>query len=510
MNEKMEEEEETCNFEDMGLDDRILKAIAKLGWKKPTLIQEKAISLALEGKDILARARTGSGKTGSYVVPIIHKILKIKQRASEQCTKALILAPTRELCSQAQRNIIEMTSCCSRDVKSVDVSTQQPLSVQKPLLTEKPDIVVGTPSRILGHLSEGNLHLKPGLEMVVIDEADLLFSFGYEKDMKELLTHLPESYQAFLMSATLSDDIKALKSMMLHNPVTLKLEEPQLPTIEKLKQFKLRCEEEDKFLTMYALLKCHIVNQFNEGRYEIIIAADETSLENPSNRANNNKNKRFRRRDYESGISRGIDFRNVTTIINFDFPQSVESYIHRVGRTARADARGMSLSLVCMKETARLEEVEKFLLDSYPQGLTEFKFDMEEASGLRYRSETARRSVTKDAIREARRKEIKVEMLNSQKLKTYFEDNPRDLQVLKHDKVLHVVKVQPHLKNVPDYLVPQSLKNTAKYYPMRKSHTLANGKRAFKSRGQARYQKQQADPLKSFSFEPKKKKRRTK
>uniref|UniRef100_A0A9J7X7R6 Probable ATP-dependent RNA helicase DDX56 n=1 Tax=Cyprinus carpio carpio TaxID=630221 RepID=A0A9J7X7R6_CYPCA len=486
-------EEDTVHFHEMGLDDRILKALADLGWSQPTLIQEKAIPLALEGKDLLARARTGSGKTAAYAIPLIQRILTSKQTVREQAIRALVLVPTKELGQQVQTMIRQLTAFCSRDVRVADISGKADISAQKPILMEKPDIVVSTPSRVQAHINAQNLQLQTSLEMLVIDEADLLFSFGFEADLKSLLWYIFLSlliYQAFLMSATLNDDVQALKELVLHNPVMLKLQGSQLPDSSQLQQYSVRCEEEDKFLLIYTLLKlglvqgkslvfvrdvdrcyrlklfleqfsipacvlnselpihsrCHIISQFNQGFYNYIIATDDA------------RNISFYK---EYGVSRGIDFHNVSNVINFDFPASVESYIHRVGRTARADNPGSALSFISHTELQMLAEVENTLTGegSHDSVLKPYGFKMEEIEGFRYRCRDAMRSVTKQAVKEARLKEIKQELLNSEKLKTYFEDNPRDLQLLRHDKDLHPAVIKPHLKNVPDYLIPTALKS---------------------------------------------------
>lgn len=151
------------------------------------MIQEQAIPLLLEGKDVLVRARTGSGKTAAFSIPVIQKILNLKQSATHQEIKALILAPSKELCHQICGVIKSLTVKCSREVRCVDIAPQVDLNVQKPLLVEKPDIVVGTPARTLQHLKANNLSLKKSLDMLVIDEADLVFSFGYEAEIKELM-----------------------------------------------------------------------------------------------------------------------------------------------------------------------------------------------------------------------------------------------------------------------------------------------------------------------------------
>lgn len=497
----------------MGLDDRLLKALADLGWAQPTLIQEKAIPLALEGKDILARARTGSGKTAAYAVPVIQRILASKLSVREQAVTALILVPTKELGQQVQTMIRQLTSYCARDVRVADISGKADLSSQRPILMEKPDVVVGTPSRVLAHLNAQNLALHSSLETLVIDEADLLFSFGFEADLKSLLCHLPKIYQSYLMSATLSEDVQALKELLLHNPVILKLQGSQLPDSSQLQQYSVHCEEEDKFLLIYTLLKlrlvqgktlvfvgavdrcyrlklfleqfsipacvlnselpvqsrCHIITQFNQGFYDYIIATDEQGLADPTaapqstekkgKKKKKNVGKAGRVKDKEYGVSRGVDFQNVSNVINFDIPVSVESYIHRVGRTARADNPGTALTFVSHTELPLLKEVEEALTgDNADCAVKPFGFKMEEIEGFRYRCRDAMRSVTKQAVKEARLKEIKQELLNSEKLKTFFDDNPRDLQLLRHDKDLHPAVIKPHLKNVPEYLVPKMLK----------------------------------------------------
>lgn len=184
-----EENEHVLSFTEMGIDDRILLAVVEQGWAEPTPIQETAIPLIIQGKDILAKARTGSGKTGAYTIPLLHKILSIKKQRIKQATSALVLTPSRELCSQAFKNLLELMTYCQREISVIDISSSQmTLQSQKQILATKPDIIVSTPTKILAHLREENyLDLKSTLELLVIDEADLLLSFGYEEEMKLLV-----------------------------------------------------------------------------------------------------------------------------------------------------------------------------------------------------------------------------------------------------------------------------------------------------------------------------------
>lgn len=143
--------------------------------------------MLLEGKDVLVRARTGSGKTAAFSIPVIQKILNMKQTACRQEIKALMLAPSRELCNQIESVIKGLTVKCSREIRCVDIAPQVSLTVQKPMLVEKPDIVISTPAKALQHIKAGNMDLKESLDVLIIDEADLVFSFGYEDEIKELL-----------------------------------------------------------------------------------------------------------------------------------------------------------------------------------------------------------------------------------------------------------------------------------------------------------------------------------
>ena len=318
---------------------------------------------------------SGSGKTGAFAIPVIQKILDGKKTANEQCVKALLLAPSRELAGQINQAVCDLTRNCGRVVRSVDVSSSAAdVEAQKHLLVgDLPDIIVGTPSKILAHIKAGHLELSDSLQMLVIDEADLIFSFGHELDLKSILSSgIPPTCQSVLTSATLSEDVTKLKKLVMHNPISLKLEEPSLPDASQLTQYKILMEQEDKFVLIYGLFKlkliqgktiifvntvdkcyqmklyleqfgipicvlnselptasrCHILAQFNKGIYDVIVASDEKFLIDSTDT-------KKREKDTESGVARGIDFQYVSNVINFDFPSDTDSYIHRVGRTAR-------------------------------------------------------------------------------------------------------------------------------------------------------------------------------
>ncbi|XP_037778784.1 probable ATP-dependent RNA helicase DDX56 [Penaeus monodon] len=545
---KQEEDESTLQFHEMGLDDRILEAIARLRWGEPTLIQEKAIPYVLEGKDVLAKARTGSGKTGAFVIPTIHKILEWKRSATEQMVQAIMLAPSKELCKQIKENLTQLTTLCKREVRFIDVSPTVPLEAQRPLLVDKPDIVIGTPMRILAHLNEGNLMVKDSLKMLVIDEADLMFAFDHVKEIQEILKKFPKIFQSFVTSATMFDDVKKLKTLILHNPVILRLEEPPLPTAEQLTQYVIKLSAFDKVVLVNALFRlnmirgktiifvnsvdkgyrlrmylahfdisscvlnsempvasrCHIIEQFNSGKYDIIIASDEHNLETTAGTSQAGTSKRQRNKDKESGVSRGIDFQFVSNIINFDFPLNVDSYIHRVGRTARGTNQGTALSLVAKADEDRFKEVETRLRALMPDTgpvFKDFKFDITQLDGFRYRSIDAWKRCTSIAVKETRKKEIRQELLNTSKLKTFFEDNPRDLEVLRHDVPKHGLKPMTHLKNVPEYNIPDPLRTVSKGGKRLKfNKNIPKAKLKKMSNTHRKFQEKKGNPLKSMEF----------
>ncbi|KHJ48204.1 hypothetical protein D918_01472 [Trichuris suis] len=491
-------------FDELNLDYRVLKAIAKLGWKKPTLIQEKAIPLSLAGRDVVARAKTGSGKTAAFAIPLIEKVIQAKQAHRTQCIRGLVIAPTKELASQLCEHINSLAMYASGDVTCVDLIKMDHLSSQKILLRSQPDVIVSTPSKLLDQLKEGNIRLSDSLEFLVADEADMLLSFGYESELREILRYLPKTYQAFLTSATLNDDVLALKKLLLHNPVILKLNESQLPSSAQLTQYHVNCTEEEKFVILCAMFKLklikgktiifvqtidrcfklklflglfgvqaiilnselpvnsrwHIVQQFSKGLYSVLIASDEVVLENPAHKKREQAT--LRPKEKESSVSRGIDFNNVSNVINFDFPKTVEEYVHRVGRTARAWNQGTALSFSTEHEARYVARVKKVLAKQFDDSefLKPYRISMEELDSFRYRCSDALHSVTSLAVREARLKEIKEEALKSDKLKSYFAKNPHDLRLIRHDKPIQPQKGLQHLKHVPDYIVPRSLRGT--------------------------------------------------
>ncbi|SGZ58152.1 CIC11C00000005993 [Sungouiella intermedia] len=543
--------DDSASWDTFGLDARLLQAVDHLGFKTPTLIQSSAIPLALEERrDVIAKSSTGSGKTAAYCIPILQNILA--EDSGEKCVKSIILVPTRELSNQVSQFIEKLLVYCNNKVTTVNLSSNASDLVINSLLMSKPDILVSTPAKLIQVLLENlskNLIDLSKVKNLVIDEVDLVLSYGYMDDLQELEKYLPvkTNLQTFLMSATINDDLNELKSRFCSRPAVLKLNEDMLAK-SKLVQYYARTTEFDKFLLAYVIFKLnlikgktlvfvntidrgyrlklfleqfgirccilnselpvnsrlHIVDEYNKNVYNLLIATDETNdftfeKDEDDNDANTEnaepvlkkeedseegsekklskklKKKQKLKTDSEYGVSRGVDFKNVACVLNFDLPTTSRAYVHRVGRTARAGKAGMALSFVIPEKeigkhrvaglpTAKKDEkVLKRIEKLQGKNGFEFKpyqFDMKQVEGFRYRAEDAFRAVTSVAIREARVQELKNELLNSDKLKRFFEENPQDLASLRHDKELHPSRVQSQLKRVPEYLLPASARSS--------------------------------------------------
>eukprot|EP00580_Thalassiosira_gravida_P018803 CAMPEP_0201672060 /NCGR_PEP_ID=MMETSP0494-20130426/31364_1 /ASSEMBLY_ACC=CAM_ASM_000839 /TAXON_ID=420259 /ORGANISM="Thalassiosira gravida, Strain GMp14c1" /LENGTH=736 /DNA_ID=CAMNT_0048153595 /DNA_START=150 /DNA_END=2357 /DNA_ORIENTATION=- len=619
----------------IGIDARIRKALSRLNYVHPTLVQSKSIPLAItSGRDLLVRARTGSGKTLAYCIPVVQKILGKKSLLAERgeveeenedgdgddnegassggtAVKGVILVPTRELCNQVARVLDDLTYYCADQIKVVVLSSSsmskkaskkkgaESALQQEALLRDRPDIVVATPAGLVTHVRSGKLNLKRSVETLVVDEADLILSFGYANDVTEIMKSLPKTCQGFLMSATLSPELHKLKHVVLHSPAVLKLEgedddahNAALALKEgTLMQFYLNLPSKDRYLVLYVFLKLgllkgkglffvntidggyrlklfleqfhirsavlnaelplrsrlNIIEHFNVDNFDYLIATDEATDrrggskkqqddgedDNGEKKKKKKSNKR-RQRDEEYGVSRGLDFRGVSFVVNVDLPTSPESYTHRIGRTARGGANGVALTLVdgTKREEGEMlaaiqenqpskqlgglgggtgdEELKEATEDGdgeggamiHPQVQMQpcpLDFDLKEVEGFRYRVEDVGRAVTRVAIREARASEVKAEILNSERLQSHFESNPADLQLLQHDRqTTHISKVQDHLKHVPKYMLPRGMEVDESVSRKRRKKKTRTQKRVAGHKAATQERNKSNDPLQNF------------
>ncbi|GAA49424.1 ATP-dependent RNA helicase DDX56/DBP9, partial [Clonorchis sinensis] len=244
-------------------------AVFDLGWDKPTDVQQAVIPLMFERKSIVVQARTGSGKTAAFALPVLNFLLQEKQLQTRQTTTVLVLAPSKELCSQAYKNFRLLCKYASKNVSFIDVSQYHDVEILRPLLVENPDIVIGTPARILSHLRSGHITLA-SLKQLVIDEADLIFTFGYQTEIEEIRGFFPTTpFQIVLMSATLDDTTKILRRCLVKGGDWVRVELPEeafLPSDSQLTQYIIRqvtiaicAEEEDKYTILIALVKLKLI-----------------------------------------------------------------------------------------------------------------------------------------------------------------------------------------------------------------------------------------------------------
>lgn len=252
--------EAVAGWDSLNLNKRLLQALAQQSWHTPTPVQAKAIPVALGGKDLLARSKTGSGKSAAFLLPVLEALLKRKERegkAAEACTSVLVLVPTRELAEQIHKTVETLTAFCAKDVQAAKLTDKVSQNVQRAVLSAKPDIVISTPARAWENVSAGALSLD-GLTHLVLDEADLVLSYGYEEDLQSVARAMPKGVQTILMSATLSAEVDTVKGLFCRDPALLDVDEPEAEG-EGVTQYVVKCAEDEKFLLIYVIFKLKLI-----------------------------------------------------------------------------------------------------------------------------------------------------------------------------------------------------------------------------------------------------------
>jgi ATP-dependent RNA helicase DDX56/DBP9 len=239
-----------ASFAELQLEPRLLRAIRDLKWASPTAVQSQAIPLALEGRDLLIRSGTGTGKTGAYLLPIIDRTL-------QQKGQSLILAPTRELCSQIATVAKSLSQHCGQAIRVRNIAGKESEVVTKAALADKPEIVVATPARAWANINSSSL-AAGDIKTLVVDEGDLINGYGFADDMENLAREIPVGVQKIVLSATLSTDVEALGNLLCRDPVILKLQDLDKDS-KKVKQYAMKVAEDDKFLLLFAMFKLQLL-----------------------------------------------------------------------------------------------------------------------------------------------------------------------------------------------------------------------------------------------------------
>ena len=363
-------EENKITFKDLNIiSPQILKALDMLGFTYPTEIQEKAIPVVYSGRDCIGQAQTGTGKTFSYAIPIIESV-----DVTDDHIQALVLCPTRELSLQVYAEFIKLVRF-SKAIRVVTIYGGQSIERQIKDLKAKPQIIIGTPGRIIDHMNRKTLRFG-SLRKLVLDEADEMLKMGFQEDLETILKETPEDRQTVLFSATMPPFIKKVALNYQHDPVNIKIEAKTL-TVEAIKQYYYEVSLASKMdllirvLDYYQFKSCIIFSNTKKGVDEIVTELQKNNyivdgLHGDLKQMNRDRvMNSFRAGNINILVAtdvaaRGIDVNDVEASINYDLPQEDEIYVHRIGRTGRAGKKGMSLSFITKRGRKRLEEIEYY------------------------------------------------------------------------------------------------------------------------------------------------------
>ena len=376
------------SFSSFSLAPAIHSALETLGFEAPTDIQSQTIPLALTGKDIIATAQTGTGKTAAFMLPILNNLLRDDTQLGQ--VRSLVLAPTRELAQQVAENTQQYAA--NTDLKVVCLYGGANIGPQEKRLKAGVDIIIATPGRLLDHLIKGTLSLSQ-LEHLVFDEADRMLDMGFIGEIKRIMRHVPDSRQTMLFSATLDESVEKLASRWLSDPKRVGIEQ-QNTTVEAIEQIFYAIDEEKKAAVIAYLIGKNNWQQvlvFTRTKAQADSLVKELIKDGlPSSAIHGDKSQGARDKgltQFKEGkvrvlvatdvAARGIDISTLDYVINAQLPYVAEDYIHRIGRTGRAGRSGKAISLVSQDEQWLLEDLEVLLDERLtPQWLSGFEPDL--------------------------------------------------------------------------------------------------------------------------------------
>ncbi len=373
------------SFDSLGLDADILRAVSEKGYNSATPIQKQAIPVILQGRDLMAGAQTGTGKTAGFTLPLLQRLLDSSKPAKgRRPLRALILTPTRELAAQVHDNVQMYARYLP--LKSAVVFGGVSINPQKMKLIKGVDILVATPGRLLDHVSQRSVDLS-NIDILVLDEADRMLDMGFIHDIKKVLALLPKQKQTLLFSATFSNDIKKLANTLLHNPALIEVAQRNT-TAERINQVVHHVDKSRKRELLSLLIgknNWHQVLVFTRTKHGANRLAEQLGKDGITAAAiHGNKSQGARTRalaEFKSGkirvlvatdiAARGIDIQQLPHVVNFELPNVAEDYVHRIGRTGRAGNEGEALSLVCVDEHKLLRDIERLTKNSIPTMMTD-------------------------------------------------------------------------------------------------------------------------------------------
>lgn len=373
------------SFSTLGLSAEIIRAVAEKGYTKPTPIQSQAIPAVLLGGDILAGAQTGTGKTASFTLPLLHRLTDSRNNSqsspnSQHIIRALILAPTRELAAQVQESVRDYGKYLN--LRSLAMFGGVSFTKQKKSLQSGVDILVSTPGRLLDHVQQGTVNLK-NVEILVLDEADRMLDMGFIHDIRRILALLPKQRQNLMFFATFSDKIKSLATGLLNRPTTIEVAPPNrtADTIaqkiyqvdgNKKRQLLSHLIKKDQWYQVLVFTRTkhgadRLVRQLGEDRIQALAIHGNKSQPARTHALGKFKNGTLQVLVATDIAARGLDISELPHVVNFDLPNVPEDYVHRIGRTGRAGAKGEAVSLVCADEYHLLAAIEKTIAQKIPR-----------------------------------------------------------------------------------------------------------------------------------------------
>jgi ATP-dependent RNA helicase RhlE len=366
-------------FAELRLSEPLLRAVAAENYTEATPIQEKAIPPVLEGHDLMGCAQTGTGKTAAFALPILQRLAAAKAAKASRATRCLVLCPTRELATQISQSFTTYGRHLPlRNTVIFGGVNQNP---QVRALRAGVDILVATPGRLLDLMNQGFVDLR-SIEVLVLDEADRMLDMGFIHDIRRIMTKLPANRQTLLFSATIPSEIQTLAGSLLRNPVTVRVT-PVVTTAERIDETVYFVEKRNKpallahLVEKLPMYRTIVFTRTKHGADKVVRYLQKAGIRADAIHGNKSQNNRERALDnFRSNktpvlvatdiASRGIDVDGITHVVNFDLSHEPETYIHRIGRTARAGASGCAVAFCDHEEVSNLRAIERLLRRSIP------------------------------------------------------------------------------------------------------------------------------------------------
>ena len=366
-------------FNTLGLSDTLLQAVQHTGYTTPTPIQEKAIPEILKGRDVMAAAQTGTGKTAGFTLPLL-QLLGGRPNRNRNSFRALILTPTRELAAQIEDSI--QTYGNNEQLRYGVVFGGVNINPQKKTLNRGLDILVATPGRLLDLYQQKCIDFRD-VEVLILDEADRMLDMGFIRDIRKIIALLPKNRQNLMFSATFSDDIRSLAKTICRDPVEIDVA-PRNSTVEAISQKVYYVEKANKPNLLVEMMSAStdqtlVFSRTKHGANNLAKRLNKENIKAAAIHGNKSQAQRTKALyDFKQGgvqvlvatdiAARGIDIEQLARVVNFDLPHVPEDYVHRIGRTGRAGATGLAISLVSGDEGKQLRDIERLIKFSIPKG----------------------------------------------------------------------------------------------------------------------------------------------